>query len=424
MRHWHKRLVGAIVLATLVSALPALSVSALTPQTTAFQRTWERTDQPVASQNTVRTWMWGPGGFTATMLEPYEDAPGGWREVQYFDKSRMEDNSYRESTAPWDVSNGLLVNELVSGDLQLGDALFDDLEPAEVGIAGDPDDTSGVTYAFMGTLLDEPASPVGSTIDRILTPGSTDGPHTSSPAMAAYGITNAHYVDLTQHTIAAPFWDFMNAAGQVYENGSYRNAPIFENPYYATGLPITDAYWANVKLAGAQHDLLVQCFERRCLTYTPSNAPEWRVEMGNVGQHYFIWRYGADIPKDPSAIGSGFYDPIGPAPLLLWPFELDGDALVVIQNDSPYALQISLDGPSSQAVTIDANPNGDIRPPSDDSVECDVDAPAAEIVLPPGNYRIYVDLLDGEIDPQRGYWTIVPDAAYATCFRAFGNDVP
>lgn len=422
MRHWHKRLVGAIVLATLVSALPALSVSALAPQTTTFQRTWERTDQPVASQNTVRTWMWGPRGFSATMLEPYEDAPGGWREVQYFDKSRMEDNSYRESTPPWDVTNGLLVNELVSGDQQLGDKLFDDLEPADVGIAGDPDDTSGVTYAFMGSLLDEPAAPAGSTIDRFLTPGSTDGPYTSSPAMAAYGITNAHYVDLTQHTVAAPFWDFMNATGQVYENGNYSNAQIFENPYYATGLPITDAYWANVKLAGAQQDVLVQCFERRCLTYTPSNAPEWRVEMGNVGQHYFIWRYGAEVPKEPAAIEIGDYDPTGPAPLLLWPFELDGDALVVLQNDSPYSLQITLDGPSSQTVTIDANPNGDIQPPSDADVECDFDAPTAEIVLPSGNYRIEIDFLDGEVDPRRGYWTIVPDAAYATCFRVSGGE--
>ena len=36
---------------------------------------------------------------------------------------------------------------------------------------------------------------------------------------------------------------------------------------------------------------LTQCFERRCLTYTPDNAPEWRVEMGNIGLHYHSWRY-------------------------------------------------------------------------------------------------------------------------------------
>ncbi|MEZ4570631.1 MAG: hypothetical protein R2849_09955 [Thermomicrobiales bacterium] len=34
----------------------------------------------------------------------------------------------------------------------------------------------------------------------------------------------------------------------------------------------------------------MQCFERRCLTYTPDNAPGWQVEAGNVGQHYYEWR--------------------------------------------------------------------------------------------------------------------------------------
>jgi hypothetical protein len=29
------------------------------------------------------------------------------------------------------------------------------------------------------------------------------------------------------------------------------------------------------------------------LTYTPSNPAAFRVEMGNVGQHYFRWRYNA-----------------------------------------------------------------------------------------------------------------------------------
>ena len=38
--------------------------------------------------------------------------------------------------------------------------------------------------------------------------------------------------------------------------------------------------------------MLIQCFERRCLTYTPGNPDGWQVEAGNVGQHYFHWRYG------------------------------------------------------------------------------------------------------------------------------------
>jgi hypothetical protein len=39
-------------------------------------------------------------------------------------------------------------------------------------------------------------------------------------------------------------------------------------------------------------DELVQCFQPRCLIYTPDNAPGWQVEAGNVGLHYYQWRYG------------------------------------------------------------------------------------------------------------------------------------
>jgi hypothetical protein len=49
-----------------------------------------------------------------------------------------------------------------------------------------------------------------------------------------------------------------------------------------------------VLVGGAPADVLIQCFERRCLTYTPDNAPEWQVESGNVGQHYYRWLYEQD----------------------------------------------------------------------------------------------------------------------------------
>jgi hypothetical protein len=66
---------------------------------------------------------------------------------------------------------------------------------------------------------------------------------------------------------------------------------MFENPYYATGFPIIEAFWAEVTVDGLARDVLVQCFERRCLTYTPDNPEGWKVEAGNVGQHYYRWRY-------------------------------------------------------------------------------------------------------------------------------------
>jgi hypothetical protein len=84
----------------------------------------------------------------------------------------------------------------------------------------------------------------------------------------------------------------MNSSGLVYENGQYPSTTLFENAFFATGLPLTEAYWVYVPVGGTWQWVLVQCFERRCLTYTPGNPDGWRVEAGNIGQHYYGWRYG------------------------------------------------------------------------------------------------------------------------------------
>jgi hypothetical protein len=61
--------------------------------------------------------------------------------------------------------------------------------------------------------------------------------------------------------------------------------------YRWIGFPVTEAYWTTAAVGGEDRDVLIQCFERRCLTYTPENPDGWQVEMGNVGQHYYQWRY-------------------------------------------------------------------------------------------------------------------------------------
>ena len=62
------------------------------------------------------------------------------------------------------------------------------------------------------------------------------------------------------------------------------------------GYPITEAFWAKdqVVVGGKKKDVLIQLFQRRALTYTPSNPAAFQVEMGNIGQHYYVWRYGFD----------------------------------------------------------------------------------------------------------------------------------
>ncbi|MFN3335892.1 MAG: CAP domain-containing protein, partial [Thermomicrobium sp.] len=64
------------------------------------------------------------------------------------------------------------------------------------------------------------------------------------------------------------------------------------DPLFIIGRPITEPYWTLVRLRGEVRWVLVQAFERRLLTYTPENPEGWRVEMGNVGRHYYEWRYG------------------------------------------------------------------------------------------------------------------------------------
>lgn len=140
-----------------------IDAMAAEPASPEFARTWDRTDAPVKSGLVSRTWLWGDGANGDAVIEPYVDAPGGERTVQYFDKSRIEDNSYR-GAPPWDVTNGLLGVELISGRLQLGDATFEQHPPAEVNVAGDPDDTRGPTYQTMAGLLDAPALPNGEPI--------------------------------------------------------------------------------------------------------------------------------------------------------------------------------------------------------------------------------------------------------------------
>ena len=265
----------------------ATGMRAVLESTPEFERTWERTDRPVAEGRANRTWMWGPQPFTDVLVEEYQDTYTGLRNVQYFDKSRMEDNSFR-AWNPWDVTNGLLAIELITGHVQLGDSEFRWQGAANVNIAGDPG--SGPTYAMLERLLFAGTQGEGAPVaDRLHSDGTITW---GDEGLAAFGVTGARYIPETMHTIAGPFWEFMRSSGLVYEDGELVESELFLNPFYATGYPVTEAYWTRVEVGGTPHDVLVQCFERRCLTYTPGNTEGWKVEAGNVGQHYYRWRYG------------------------------------------------------------------------------------------------------------------------------------
>ena len=195
--------------------------------------------------------------------------------------------------AQWYVTNGLLVTEMISGLLQLGDSHFQPRQPAQINVAGDPDDHNAPTYASFTDLrfIDPLAAgvPVDQTIDRA-------GQTASDPALDAYGVSGGQLVAETNHRVASVFWDYLNSDGVIATPDGSQQGPLFEPWFYATGYPITEAYWARVAVDGVTQDVLMQCFERRCLTYTPDNPQGWEVEMGNVGRHYYAWRYGSELP--------------------------------------------------------------------------------------------------------------------------------
>ncbi len=274
----------------LVLLLAATSPAVAEPiGNTNFQNVWARTDQPVVSGQAHRTWMWGPTANTPSLWEQYFESPGGQREVQYFDKTRMEiTQPSGDQSSIWYVTNGLLAEELITGRLQLGDGSFVKHDPAQVNVAGDANDPNGPTYATFNTLMGKSAIPnnqqITQTVDRAGNVGSNQ-------SFGSYNVVAKDVGAPTQHNVASVFWDFMTSTGTVYKNGSNVNDKLFDNPFYATGYPLTEAYWTNVLVGGVQKQVLVQVFERRVLTYTPSNDQGWQVEAGNVGQHYYTWRY-------------------------------------------------------------------------------------------------------------------------------------
>ncbi|MEI6043084.1 MAG: S53 family serine peptidase [Chloroflexota bacterium] len=256
---------------------------------TSFANTWLRTDKLVGDGAVARSWLWGQKPLTV-LTEPYAEAPGGQRQVQYFDKSRMEiNNPAGDKTSPYYVSNGLLAKELITGQIQVGDNKFQNKAAANIGVAGDPDDKTGPTYANLSSHLGEAPNQLNTPLYATL---NRNGHLGENPYFGQYEVIASVFIKETNHTIAKPFWDYLNSQGPVYTlEGRTIKGLLFNPTFYATGLPISEPYWTQVKVSGQVKDVLIQAFERRVLTYTPSNVPEWRTEMGNLGQHYFQWRY-------------------------------------------------------------------------------------------------------------------------------------
>ena len=245
----------------------------------AFAGVWNIADGPVARHQVNRSWTWGPQPFAA-QTEFYQQGPNGIRSVLYWDKARMEitdPNGNRNSQ--WFVTTGLLTKELVSGKMQLADNNFANYGPAQVGVAGDPDGSSP-TYADFAsrTTLNGNDNRAGNRTGQVITDSVARGGRFGQDGrFGGYGVRVGTYESTLGHNIPAPLWSWMNS---------------LPSPWLSVlGFPISEAYWARVNIGGQPKDVLMQLFERRVVTYNPVNSPEWQVEYGNIGQHYYVWRY-------------------------------------------------------------------------------------------------------------------------------------
>lgn len=291
-----KGFLALAALSLLVSSIAIISVSAA-PQfaDVGFKNTWERVDKPVDEvPNVGRGYVWGPVSIAAR-TEQYNNQP---RTVQYFDKARMEvNNPQGDRNDLYFVTTGLLVKELVTGLQQDGDNTFTPLVASTIQVAGDPNDNGAnpeaPTYSsfkdvvtFTGSENGVPER-TGGTISQFI---DKSGRVTTISARENRTVTG--YDPLTQHNIADVFVTYGQNQGLIWSGSAFvQGSVFFGNPTYVFGRPVTEPYWIRAQVNGVTQDILVQLFERRVLTYTPANAEKDRVEMGNVGQHYYRWRY-------------------------------------------------------------------------------------------------------------------------------------
>jgi hypothetical protein len=291
-------------------ATPAMSQGQPSFAHPAFNTTWQRTDGLVASGTVKRPWVWGPAPGES-VVEPFQGLPGNTHVVQYFDKGRMEINDPNGNPAdPFFVTNGRLAVELISGQIQTGLNRFEARGFAHINLASDADDPTAPTYQSFNGVSSIPGAPNGrraqdqtgqavrTAIDRqgVTQPWPGDHPD--------YGVRYAHFEQTTGHNIPDIFWAYLNEQTDIVQGGQQVQGPLFYPWFSVTGYPISEPYWSYVKVEGRYTDVLIQAFERRVLTFVPHLPSPFKVQMGNIGQHYHEWRYrqggGAPGPGGPT----------------------------------------------------------------------------------------------------------------------------
>jgi hypothetical protein len=166
--------------------------------------------------------------------------------------------------------------------VQTGNDAFQPRAPAAIPIAGDPD-SPGPTYATLNgkasKLLLPAPSKMGTAVSASVSASGdvseeTPTEKTDVRLAAKADTTLSAFDSVTKHNVPAAFAAYRSKVGML-----------------VIGYAKSEPFVATVKVAGVQRQVMVQIFERRVLTYTASNPDVFKVEMGNIGQHYEHWRY-------------------------------------------------------------------------------------------------------------------------------------
>jgi hypothetical protein len=289
MTHRYRSLIGVLILAGVAIS----TVTAAPEPASTFRQLRDRTDRPVAEGRTDRSWTWGPaiGGMRAEQWTRYPSPPlpDGARQVQYWEKGRMEiSEPESDGASPWYVTSGLLPVELMFGSEQRGYNEFARQRDSYISAVGDP--ASWPFYPDLLPLYENPGridpARLGKPATEMWHPSgaiSAFAEHAGDPATTLEA-------GLNNHGVPRAFLQFQRQQGVIYRDGRYVREQVYD-PLFVFGLPITPAVWINARVGGIEQPVLFQVFERRILTYNPANPPAFRVEMGNVGQHYYRWRY-------------------------------------------------------------------------------------------------------------------------------------
>ncbi len=273
----------------------------------AFDAAWNATDSQVYTSQR-QSWLWGPQPFTGALLEGY-GKDNTARVVQYWDKGRME--RINDGKGGFFTSVGRLAWEMLTGKVDLGDGRSADIGAAKIPLVGPTTDSDrNVAALALGQPLPDKLAPTyadasteaanrtndytGTLVSWMLRPGGkleafpVGAQPPTQVLLTNYDATSGHNVaDIFARWYDRTFFTSTDGDPAHTLDAQLQNNTAQLDP----GHPLTDPFWVEVTLDGVDRYVLVQVFERWTLTYNPQNPEGWQIEIGNVGAHYYQWRY-------------------------------------------------------------------------------------------------------------------------------------